>query len=49
MPEESFIQKFIDCAAHAVHPLSGDKLNTLVEMVLHMEDLEDISLIADLL
>lgn len=47
MSEKTLIQKFIGCAAHAVHPLSDDKTSALIDMILHMEDLEDISLIAE--
>ena len=46
MSENTIIAKFIDCATHAVKPLPKKKLNKLIELILHMEDIKDIGEIA---
>ena len=46
MSQEAITAKFIDCAAHAVKPLPEKKLNALIELILHMEDVKDVSEIA---
>jgi 2-methylcitrate dehydratase PrpD len=46
MSQDAITAKFIDCAAHAVKPLSDKKLNALIELVLHMEDVTNMKEIA---
>ncbi len=46
MSEEAVVAKFIDCAAHAVKPLSKKNLDTLTDLILHMEDVQNINEIA---
>jgi len=42
MDAEKAIQKFKECAAFAVNPLSEDDMNKIVEMCLDLENVEDI-------
>ncbi len=46
MSEEAIVAKFMDCATHAVKPLSKKKLNALIDLILHMEDVRDVNEIA---
>ena len=43
--EEAILAKFFNCAKHAVRQLTPEKLNTLTQLVLNMEDTKGISAI----
>jgi 2-methylcitrate dehydratase PrpD len=49
MDMNATVAKFTDCAAHAFKPFSEEHLQKLLQMLLHMEDVEDVGMIARLL
>nr|WP_298099256.1 MmgE/PrpD family protein [uncultured Shinella sp.] len=40
--EEALIAKFRDCAAYSKKPLSGETVDRIIELCLHLEELDDI-------
>lgn len=42
MSEEDVINKFKDCCSHAYKPMSDEKVEKLIDMCLHLEEVEDI-------
>ena len=47
--EEALIAKFMDCTTYAATQISEKDLNKLVQLILHLEDIHDISEIMDCL
>jgi 2-methylcitrate dehydratase PrpD len=47
--QEALIAKFTDCASYAAKKTSKKKLNELVELILHLEDVKNISQIIEYL
>lgn len=43
------IEKFVDCARYAEHPLSADRVRQIVELVDHFETLPDVTVLPALL
>lgn len=43
MSEEEQVEKFKDCASYSTKPLSEDRVNEVIEMILHLEDVDDVS------
>lgn len=48
MTDEDFTQKFRDCASYSIKPLAPDVIESVIEMVGHLEELDNISRIVDL-
>lgn len=49
MTDETLAQKFTDCASYAARPLSPDRVNTLITMINHLEDVADMDQVFQLL
>ena len=49
MTDDELLDKFRDCCSHAVKPLSDSDVDKLADMLLHLEDLEDISSLIELM
>ena len=43
MSDEAFVAKFMDCAKHSVKKFSTRTLNKIVELILNLEEIKDIS------
>jgi len=43
MSDEAFVSKFMDCARHSVKKFSRRTLNKIVELILNLEEIKDIS------
>ena len=49
MGEEALRRKFLDCAARAKKPICPERLEQLYGTILHLEELEDMNGLFDLL
>lgn len=49
IPKEHLIQKFMECASNSIKPLPKERLRTVVEMVMKLEQIEDAGAIVRLL
>lgn len=47
--KEGLIEKFTDCASFAIKPLTKDRLKTLIDMVMNLEEVDDVGAIVRLL
>lgn len=48
MTQDDMIAKFKDCCSHAAKPMSEEKVNKLIDLCLHLEDVADMNEIIDL-
>ncbi|MBI4334521.1 MAG: MmgE/PrpD family protein [Chloroflexi bacterium] len=49
IPEPYMLEKFRECASHAIRPLSEKNLKKVIEMVMNLEEVEDVGAIVRLL
>ncbi|MBI4330220.1 MAG: MmgE/PrpD family protein [Chloroflexi bacterium] len=49
IPEAQMIEKFLECASHAVKPLPEKSLQKVIKLVLNLEELDDVGRIVRLL
>ncbi|MFC1930481.1 MmgE/PrpD family protein [Chloroflexota bacterium] len=49
MSRDSLVQKFTECASHALKPLSQSNLDYLVENILNLEEVDDVTTIIRML
>ncbi|MBI4333601.1 MAG: MmgE/PrpD family protein [Chloroflexi bacterium] len=49
IPEGEMIEKFMECASHAMRPLSKEDVSRVIEMVMKLEELDDVGAISRLL
>ncbi|MFC1920358.1 MmgE/PrpD family protein [Chloroflexota bacterium] len=49
MSQEALVAKFMDCASYSVKPISKDNLDKVVQLILHLEDVSNISEIVECL
>lgn len=47
--QETLVAKFMDCATHSAKKISKKKLNKLVQLILHLEDVKNMGEIAECL
>jgi 2-methylcitrate dehydratase PrpD len=47
--KEDLVKKFRDCVSYSAKPLSKETVETLIDMINHLEDVQDISRITELL
>lgn len=49
MSDEDFISKFKDCCSYSRKKLSGEQVDRLLELVMNLENVEDLSEITDII
>ncbi len=49
MTDEDFISKFKDCCSYSRKKLSGEQVDRLLELVMNLENVEDLSEITDII
>ncbi|MBI4331718.1 MAG: MmgE/PrpD family protein [Chloroflexi bacterium] len=49
IPQEHLIQKFMECTSNAIRPLPEKNLKSVIDMIMKLEELEDVSAIVRLL
>ena len=49
MTQEALIDKFMDCAAYSARKIPKKNLNKMVQLILHLEDVKNMSEIVDYL
>lgn len=48
MDDEAFYAKFRDCCSHAVAPIASSRVDRLIELCMHLEDVADVNEIVEL-